>query len=244
MTNERNERLVTRLAETAGEIQAAQQLRYRVFADEMGARLESAREGLDRDAFDPHCRHLILCDGADGRIVGTYRILTAERARAIGRFYSASEFEIEPLLVLPNLVEIGRSCIDPAYRSGAALAALLGGLARHLRAGGHEHVIGCASIPIAGGLEPVRTLCAQLLREHAGPPELRCAPRNPLPLAASSERLTPASVPPLIRGYLRMGAFICGPPALDTEFGTVDLLMLLPMARLDRRYAHRLLRAA
>lgn len=235
---------MTRMACTTEEVRAAQRLRYRVFAEEMGAGLPSAREGLDQDEFDPHCQHLLLCDPTSERIAGTYRILPAATARAIGRFYSAGEFEIEPLLSLPNLVELGRSCVDPAYRTGAALVALLGGLARHVRACGHEHVMGCASIYTAAGLGPVRALCADLLRDHAGPPELRCAPRRPLPLGVLDDRVPRASLPPLIRGYLRMGAFICGPPALDDAFGTADLLMLLPMSRLDQRYAQRLLRAA
>ena len=141
-------RLETALAASAEDLQAAQRLRYRVFAEEMGARVDGPAPGLDGDEFDEHCEHLLLRNRATGEVVGTYRLLPAVRARAVGRFYSATEFEIGALEALPGLVEIGRSCVDPRHRHGAALGALLAGLARHIRASGYLHVMGCASVAV------------------------------------------------------------------------------------------------
>ncbi|HLK11427.1 MAG TPA: GNAT family N-acyltransferase [Candidatus Binatia bacterium] len=235
--------LVACLARTEADVREAQRLRYRVFVEEMGARLPEPREEIDRDAFDAYCEHLLVRDGATGAVVGTYRILSAEQARRVGRLYAESEFDVSRLRDLPGLVEIGRACVDPAYRSGAVLARLWEGLATHLRARRYEHVIGCGSIPLAEEPAAAAGVCRGLLRTHLGPERWRVFPRRPFPLRAfRAEPERPP--PPLIRGYLRMGAVVCGPPAWDSSFGTADILLLLPMAQLDARWARRLLRAA
>src|SRR5262245_15001714 len=110
------------MAREPHEIEAAQRLRYRVFGEELGAVLPSAASGLDQDAFDPFCDHLLVRDPTCGEVVGTYRILPAERARAAGGFYTATEFDLGRLVELPGLVELGRACIDPRFRNGSVLA--------------------------------------------------------------------------------------------------------------------------
>ena len=134
------------LANSETEILEAQKLRYRVFADEMGARLPTRSPGVDRDLYDPFCEHLIVRDEAAGRIVGTYRILSPAAARKVGGYYSENEFDLTRLQNLRSrLVEIGRSCIDADYRSGAVIALLWSGLARYMQENGYDYLIGCAS---------------------------------------------------------------------------------------------------
>lgn len=224
------------LATTESEILAAQKLRWRVFADELGARLPSRTPGVDRDIYDPYCEHLIVRDEANGRIVGTYRILSPEAARKVGGYYSETEFDLTRIAHLrPRLVEIGRSCIDPDYRTGATIALLWSGLAHYMQQGGHEYLVGCASIGMAdGGHNAVGIYHA--LASHMAPLEYHVFPRHALPL----DRIAPAvrpEVPPLLKGYLRAGAWICGEPAWDPDFNTADLLILMPMSRVDSRYS-------
>ncbi len=225
------------LASCETEILEAQKLRYRVFADEMGARLNNRTPGVDRDIYDPFCEHLIVRDEDAGRIVGTYRILSPSAARKVGGYYSENEFDLTRLLHLRNrLVEIGRSCIDAEYRSGAVIALLWSGLARYMQENGYDYLVGCASISMADGGHSAASLYHRLRDAHLSPLEYRVFPRCPLPLQALRTDL-PAEAPPLIKGYLRAGAWICGDPAWDPDFNTADLPILMPMTQVDERYA-------
>jgi len=225
------------LAQSDREIRAAQKLRYRVFAEELGARLDCREPGIDRDIFDAYCEHLVVRDETSGEVIGTYRILSPESARRIGSYYSETEFDLTRLQHLrPNLVEIGRSCVHPDFRSGATITLLWAGLAQYMQERGYDYLMGCASISMADGGHIAATLYNQLL-SHLSPPEYRVFPRCALPLDALRQDLPEVSVPPLIKGYLRAGAWICGEPAWDPDFNTADLPVLLPMARLDARYA-------
>jgi putative hemolysin len=228
------------LARSHGEILEAQRLRYRVFAEELGARLDPRTPGVDQDLFDPYCEHLVVRDEDSGRVVGTYRILAPEAARRVGAYYSEGEFDLTRLQHLPNrIVEIGCSCIDPDHRSGAVIALLWNGLARYMKDSGHEYLIGCASIGMADGGHNAASIYAQL-GTHLSPPEYRVFPRCRLPL----ERLDTnarADLPPLLKAYLRAGSYVCGEPAWDPDFNTADLLLMLPMSRVEFRYARHFL---
>lgn len=225
------------LARCESEILEAQKLRYRVFHEEMGARLSSRTPGVDRDIYDPFCEHLIVRDEAHGRIVGTYRILSPSAARRIGGYYSDNEFDLTRLQHLRNqIVEIGRSCIDADYRTGAVISLLWSGLARYMLDNGYEYLMGCASVSMADGGHIAASLYNRLRDEHLAPLEYHVFPRHPLPLERLRRDL-PATTPPLIKGYLRAGAWICGDPAWDPDFNTADLPILLPMNRLQQRYA-------
>lgn len=225
------------LATCETEILEAQKLRYRVFAEEMGARLPTRTPGVDRDIYDPFCSHLIVRDEAAGRIVGTYRILSPTAARRVGGYYSENEFDLTRLQHLRSrLVEIGRSCIDPDYRSGAVIALLWSGLARYMQENGHDYLIGCASISMADGGHTAASLYNRLRERHLAPLEYHVFPRYPLPLASLRGDLD-TEAPPLIKGYLRAGAWICGAPAWDPDFNTADLPILMPINKVDARYA-------
>ena len=228
--------LAVGFAHSQSEILDAQRLRYRVFAGEMGANLPSRTPGVDHDIYDPHCKHLVVRDTQSGEVVGTYRILSPENARQIG-YYSENEFDLTRLQHLRSrLVEIGRSCVHPDYRTGATITLLWSGLAQYMTEQGYDYLMGCASISMADGGHAAASLYNRLASEHLGPQEYRVFPRCPLPLAALQQD-RPAITPPLIKGYLRAGAWICGEPAWDPDFNTADLPILMPMAKVASRYA-------
>lgn len=224
-------------ARSAVEIRAAQKLRWRVFAEELGARLPSREPGVDHDSFDPYCEHLVVRNDIDGEVVGTYRILSPAAARRIGHYYSESEFDLIRLLMLRReMVEVGRSCIHPDHRSGAVIALLWAGLARYMLASGHRHLAGCASMSMADGGHAAASVFEKLRARHLAPIEYRVMPRHCLPLDELDAGRS-ADAPSLLRGYLRAGAWICGEPAWDPHFNTADFFLLLPLARLNPRHA-------
>jgi putative hemolysin len=224
------------LAQSEREVLEAKRLRWRVFAEELGARLPSRTPGVDHDFYDPYCQHLIARDEASGEVVGTYRILTPEAARRLGGYYTDDEFDLTRLTHLkPYMVEIGRSCVHPDYRTGATITLLWSGLARFMTEHRYRYLVGCASVGMADGGHNAVAL-NDALATHLCPPEYRVFPRHALPLEALREGVKP-EVPPLLKGYLRAGAWICGAPAWDPDFNTADFPILLSMDRLDGRYA-------
>ena len=171
------------LAISEREILSAQKLRYRVFADELGARLNPRTPGVDQDIFDPYCEHLVVRDERSGEVIGTYRILSPEQAKAVGSYYSETEFDLIRLQHLrPRMVEIGRSCVHPDYRTGATIALLWSGLAQYMTHRGYDYLIGCASISMRDGGHVAASLWEQLRHTHLAPIEVQVRPRLPLPV--------------------------------------------------------------
>jgi len=236
-------KLVLQRAHTPAEIVEAQRLRYRIFSEEMGARVPGHEFGTDSDEFDLYCDHLLVRDADTSHVVGTYRILSGAMAHRTGGFYSEREFDLARLDHLRDeTMEIGRSCVHPAYRNGATIALLWSGIAQYMQTRGYRYLIGCASIGIADGGHVAAAIYNTLQKTCLSPAEYRVFPRCELPL----EALDPAAdtpLPPLIKGYVRVGAYICGAPAWDPDFNTADLLMLLPMSRINPRYARHFLKA-
>lgn len=232
------------LARSEEEVREAQRLRYKVFVEELGARIQSRIPGHDIDLYDPFCEHLIVRESHADRIVGTYRILSPAAARRVGNYYSENEFYLNRLHNLRGrMVEVGRSCIHPEHRSGAVITLLWAGLADYMVSNGYDYLIGCASIGMADGGHNAANLFSQIAPDHMAPAEYRVFPQHGLPF----ERLAngqPALVPPLIKGYLRVGAWICGEPAWDPDFNTADLLLLLPMSRMNPRYMRHFIKSA
>jgi putative hemolysin len=232
------------LARSEEEVREAQRLRYKVFVEELGAHVKTRLQGHDIDHFDPFCEHLIVRESGADRIVGTYRILSPEAARRVGSYYSESEFYINRLQNLRSrMVEVGRSCIHPDHRSGAVITLLWAGLAEYMVGNNYEYLMGCASIGMADGGHNAANLFSQIDPAHMAPAEYRTFPLHGLPF----DRLAngqPALVPPLIKGYLRVGAWVCGEPAWDPDFNTADLLLLLPMSRMNPRYMRHFVKPA
>lgn len=230
------------LAKREADVRAAQALRYRIFAEEMGAHIKSREPGLDQDLFDPYCDHLLVQNDETGEIIGTYRILRPDQARRLGSYYSDTEFDLTRLHGIRNqLVEIGRSCVHPDYRSGAVISLLWAGLAQYMQERNYQYLMGCASMTMVDGGHLAASLYHRLAESHLSPAEWRVTPRCALPLAALDKALT-AEIPPLIKGYLRAGAMICGEPAWDPDFNTADFLILLPMQHINQRYARHFLK--
>lgn len=233
----REARLSLRLATGPEDLRRVQKLRFEVFGVEMGAQLASANQGIDSDEYDAYCNHLIVEDRASGMVVGTYRMLSPEAARRAPSLYSEHEFNLSRLAHLqPNLVEVGRSCVHKDFRTGAVITLLWAGLAEYVKRHGCEYLAGCASVSLADGGHQAVSLYRQLESNHLAPAEWRVFPLLPLPLDQIQDDSVPAPMPPLIKGYLRAGAYICGEPAWDPDFNCADFFMLLSMKRLSKRY--------
>jgi len=237
-----NEGLVLGLASSADEIEAIQRLRYQVFTEDMGAVFSDADNGIEQDRFDPWCQHFMVCELASGRVVGTYRVLTPQAARQAGGYYAESEFDLKGLGALrENLAECGRSCTHADYRDGSVIMLLWSGVAQFMARNGYRYVLGCASV----SLRDDGVAAAQVWRSVSGmvraamqPCQPHVTPHHPYPIQklanlneGSSER-----VPPLIKGYLKLGATVCGEPAWDPDFNAADFPVLLDMQRMDARY--------
>jgi putative hemolysin len=231
-------RLYAELASSREDVIASQRLRYRIFAEELGARLASRRKGIDEDPFDRHCQHLLVRETGSGRIVASTRLLTEEAARLAGGFYSATEFSLEPVTALPGRkLEIGRTCVDPAYRQGAAIAVLWAGLAGFIHLNRIDYLFGCASIDIADGGLRARAITNQLLRHSFVGEGRRVVPRIPLPAVPGVDDTIAAPLPPLLKAYVRLGARACGEACWDRDFDVADVFMLLDVDELDPSYS-------
>lgn len=244
--------LGVRLAATAAEIDAVQALRYRVFYQEMGARADAATavSQRDRDAFDAVADHLLVVDhaigaGAEG-IIGTYRLIQREAAAQLGRFYSADEYDISPMLRFPGrILELGRSCVDEAYRGRAAMQLLWRGIAAYVFHFRIDLMFGCASLH---GTDPdaLAADLTYLYYNHLAPPAVR--PRALPHRYVDMRRMPPglldptralAQLPPLIKGYLRLGGFIGDGAVIDRQFNTTDVAVVVKTDLVtDKYYRH------
>lgn len=252
--------LEVRLARTAQEIKRAQQLRYHVFYEEMSAIADAQTQALRRDfdAFDAVCDHMLVVDHDLTRrtkpfarkkpeVVGTYRLLRQEVADRHGGFYSASEYEIQPLVdANPGLrfLELGRSCVLKPYRNKRTVELLWHGIWSYVLMHGVDVMIGCASIE---GTDPDRlALQLSFLHHFARAPEPwrvraldgRFVDMNRLPKETVDQRAALRELPPLIKGYLRLGAYIGDGAVIDHQFGTTDVLIIIPVSALNSRYVN------
>jgi putative hemolysin len=233
---------------------AAQRLRYNVFANEPGFRIPDAGTGLDADRFDEHCDHMLVRDDASGEFVGCYRMLPPDRVAAAGGYYTATEFDLAQLDPEGmRIVEMGRACVVPDHRNGSVLTLMWAGILHYIQLTGYEWVMGCVSVPMRDTpADPpgvnVRGVRDMLLGRHASDPERRVHPHNPVIVDGKSlDELTPPSrpkLPPLLRGYLRLGAQVCGEPAHDPDFAVADFVVLLGLDTINTRYLDRLQDAA
>ncbi len=225
------------LARTNEELEAVQRLRYQVFTEEMNAIFPDAVDGVDADRYDPWCEHLMVKEVNSGRVVGTYRLLTPANARKAGGYYSESEFDLAGLgSIKHELVEVGRSCTHADHRNGSVIMLLWSGIAGLVHASGFRYVLGCASVSLRDdgvtAAEVWRSASKAMAINHELP---RVVPHHRYPVERLDSVL-PARVPPLIKGYLKLGATICGEPAWDPDFNTADFPVLLDINRMDMRY--------
>jgi putative hemolysin len=233
--------LIVAWAKHQDEVREAQQLRFNVFAREMGARLKESIPSHDIDLFDDFCEHLIIRDSLTHAVIGTYRVLTPSQAKRIGSTYSDLEFDLTRLRPYrERMVELGRSCVHEAHRHGGVIMALWGALAEFMVRNKLDVMIGCASIPMLhqGVLsgEIAASIWHQLKQTHLAGVEYQVTPRLALPV--EQWEVNAAFEPPaLIKGYLRLGAKVLGAPAWDPDFNTADLPMLMKIHDMPARYS-------
>ena len=229
------------------EVRAAQRLRFEVFAGEMGARLPVTVPGHDIDLFDDFCEHLLVRACVDGPVIGTYRVLTPAQARRVGGTYTDTEFDLTRLRALrPRMVELGRSCVHANHRHGGVILALWGALAGFMARNQLDVMIGCASIPmlhhgVVSG-DAAASVWRQLRNTHLAPIQDQVFPRLALPVERLNDGLA-VEPPALIRGYLRLGAKVLGPPAWDPDFNAADLPLMMRLDELAPRFRRHFLRA-
>lgn len=234
-----------------GLIRAAQELRYQVFSTEPGFAFDNDA-AVDADEFDEHCDHILVRDDHSGEVIGCYRMLPPAGAIAAGGLYSATEFDISALDPLrPSMVEMGRAVVRADHRNGAVILMMWTGILAYLDRCGYDHLIGCISVPTHGEHPPgveLRGIRDLVLSRYAAPAEFTVHPYRPVVLDGRGlDHIQPpdrTTLPALMRGYLRLGARICGQPAHDPEFGVGDFPALLDKRRADRRYLTRLRSAA
>jgi putative hemolysin len=237
----RGERLYVELASSEGEVREAQALRYRIFGEEMGARLKGGAPGLDLDEFDAICQHLLVRETKTGRVVGCTRILTDEGAARLGCFYSQTEFDLGPIPDLPGRkLEVGRTCVAAEFRQGSAIAVLWSGLAAFIQLHGFDYLFGCASLPLGEQDVQAAAIMSRLRRQALAPEPLRVTPRLPLRTIQVPEGVD-APLPALLRAYVRLGAKVCGEPCRDPDFQVADVLMLLNIDELNSVYSRHFL---
>jgi putative hemolysin len=238
-----------RLAQTSAEIDAAQALRYRIFYEEMGAHAspEMARLHRDFDDYDQVCDHLLVLDRRRGEgpegIVGTYRLIRREAAEKLGRFYSAAEFDIQPMIDFPGeVLELGRSCIASDARNTATMQMLWRGIALYAYHYNIKFMFGCASMP---GTDPAAHAEAMsyLYHHHLAPPEIRVralpsryVKMDILPAGSYEPRKALMCVPPLIKGYLRLGGFVGDGAVIDEQFHSTDVFIIVKTELVTEKY--------
>jgi len=228
-----------RLAESPADVERAQRLRFQVFNVEMGEGLSSAHEtGLDSDRFDPICDHLLVEEIATGTLVGTYRIQMGSRALAKAGFYSAQEFDFTPFESrAPEIVELGRACVHRQHRNLVVLGLLWKGIASYSKPRGGRYLIGCSSLTSQNPSEGV-TLYRSLREKYWAPEEWRTVPMPGYECVAEPQS-APVRAPKLMSAYFSIGAKICAPPAMDTEFQTIDFLTMVDLHALPESVAAR-----
>lgn len=241
--------LEVRMARSRAEIHAAQEVRFQVFFRELGARAHGVA-ATDADEFDDVCDHLIVVDTAlpatqHRQIVGTYRLLRQDQAAFSGGFYSEDEFELGKLVARhpdKRFVELGRSCVLPEYRTKRTIELLWQGIWAYLNLYRIDVMAGCASfhgkVPAlhAEALSYLAHYCRASeewsIKANVG----RCQPMDLMPVEAINLRSALSALPPLIKGYLRVGAKVGDGCVIDHEFGTVDVFMVMPVKQIGARY--------
>jgi len=249
LVDERANTLQVRLAETWDEVDAALALRYRVFYDEMRAHATPGIVAKQRDVdeFDPYCDHLLVLDNALGAgpeaVVGTYRMLRRQGAAKVGRFYSSAEYDIRPIIDHPGeILEMGRSCIEARHRTRAAMQLLWRGVTAYVLANRIDILFGCASLHGTNPGEMAVPL-SYLYHYHLAPPELRPVAlparhvnMNRLAKDAIDARAAMRDLPPMIKGYLRLGGAVGDGAVIDYDFNTVDVFVYVDMRNVSERY--------
>jgi putative hemolysin len=242
------EQYLIKFAETGEEIEAAMRLRYEVFNLEQGKGLDSANlNQIDQDEFDEHCLQLVIVEKKTSRIVGTYRVHLGIVAKTELGLYSSREYNIEGIDdIIDEVIEVGRSCVHPDFRNGSVIGLLWSGISATLVRSGLRYLLGCVSLetvdPDVGWalyeyFKSREKLCSTLKATPVPGFELPAPdPKKVEEFLGDKKVALMKNIPPLFKGYLRLGVGVCGEPLLDEEFGTIDFLILLDLKKLPEKY--------
>ncbi len=222
-----------RLTRDSDAVRAAQALRYQVFNVELNEGLETSHaSGLDEDAFDPVCDHLLVEHLPTREVVGTYRLQTGPNAAAHRGYYCEQEFDFSVFeSARSKIIEVGRACVHGQHRNLVVLGMLWKGIADYATEKGGGYVLGCSSITsqdVAMGASAYADMC----RKHLAPIEWRTTPHPAYDCPLTTLAQEPVKIPKLLRAYLTLGAKICGPPAIDRQFKTIDFLTLVDLEKM------------
>jgi putative hemolysin len=237
-----------KIATEPSEIEQAQRLRFQVFNLELNKGLKSSyARGLDVDEFDPYCDHLLVRDLKSGDVVGTYRLMRGSQARQHIGFYSEKEFDLSQIKLLDGeLMELGRSCARKDFRDRALIPLMWDAIAEQVKKHQVRYLFGCGSL-YTTEVGEVSAMFSMLKNKYYAPDTYRVLPVDACEftglsddVSISDEQALFQKLPSLIKGYLRIGALVCGPPALDAEFGTADFFLLLDFGTLKEAYLKRL----
>jgi putative hemolysin len=238
---------IVKLAENHEEVEKAQRLRYEVFNIEQGRGLQTSEKfGIDFDEFDEDCLHLLLMEKKTERVIGTYRAHLGCIANSAKGFYSSKEYYIKGLYKdADKCLELGRTCVSSEFRAGAAIALLWSAITELLVRAKLRYMLGCVSLE---GTDPKVgwAVYDYILENYPGESKFTVVPRPGFrlkrPLGGEAKKTVEGKgdikkhIPPLFRGYLNMGGVICGEPALDKEFGTIDFFIMVDIEKVPERY--------
>ncbi|CCG18675.1 putative lysophospholipid acyltransferase (LPLAT) superfamily [Taylorella equigenitalis 14/56] len=228
------------IATSPEEVESLQRLRYEIYSSELGVKFD--REGIDVDYFDDFCDHLMVIDNDKKIFVGTYRVLSPKNAVKAGKYYSEGEFNIESLNDIRHLLaECGRSCTHSDYRSGSVIMLLWAGLAKYMDFYDARYMLGCASVSLAdGGFQAAEVwrFTKDEMAQH--PDRAQVVPLNPYPIekleSLPEDTENQTKFHSLIKGYIKVGAFICGKPTYDESFNSCDFPIIIDKHAMDKRY--------
>ena len=235
---------LVKIADSREEILAALKLRFEVFNVELNEGLQSSWDtGFDHDQFDKHADHLIVIEQTNNKVVGTYRMLLKSNVISNGGFYSEGEFDLSNIKNLPEqCLEMGRSCVSQEYRSSAVINLLWSGIIKYIEVTNTKYLFGCGSLH-THNVNEISEIYSYLEPKYLAEEKFRVAPHDNLKVKGLRNNISNIDfrqvckkIPPLLKGYLRAGANICGEPAIDAEFGTTDFLIFLDTEKLTERY--------
>ena len=230
------------IASTLADVRACQRLRYEVFNCELGEGLESSHsQRLDRDKFDVICDHLTVRETVSRQVVGTYRMQTGYRAKGNAGYYSEEFFEFTPYeCIRGQILELGRACVHRDHRDSTVLLLLWKGILRYAQSTGARYLLGCSSLTSQDPAEG-NALYRQLQRDCLAPCAFRTVPHLRHRVPQTRDEGAEVKPPKLLRTYLELSAKICGPPAIDRDFKTIDFLTLLDLNKVPTSLMKRLL---
>ncbi len=226
--------LIAYITDDPEDIAKSQALRYQVFGLE-AERKVNVIDGLESDDYDPYCKHLVVKNTTDNSIVGYYRLIVAETVKHTKTWYSEHEFDLTNIKpILNSAIECGRACIHKDYRTGSAMMLLWAKLYQFMAENNYKYFMGCASSSMDDGGYEASNLYNHLIKKYKSPDEFWVKTLSPIDLTLKND--VPVIVPPLLKGYIKLGGYICGEPSWDKDWNTADLFIIVALDKINPKY--------